>query len=259
MKNTTLAFMENVAQTFAWESNLGYQCTQLFNLLDNVLFFVKDSEGKFVACNDSFAKAMGVNGIEELLGKTDYDFFTREIAEGFVKDDLSVLFGGEVVKNRMEILPNSMQSFDWVVSNKIPLKNREGKVIGLAGITTKISTNTSPIGCPPEVYQVIDYINSHYMKKITLTDLSEISHISVRSLERYFKNNFQTTFRKYLHQVRMNSVCRDLVYSNEEISKIARDNGYFDQSHLTAIFSKSLGLTPRQYRMKHGQGVSSST
>ena len=248
--------MEKSIAEFARTSDLGQQVTYLFNFLDDVLFFVKDREGRFVTCNESFAKAMGCSKVEELFGKTDYDILPKEIAEGFVKDDLYVMEQGGIIKNRMEILPNSLQSFDWVSSNKIPLKDKDGVIIGLAGITSKISKNNMPMGYSKEVYVALDYINENYMRKITLKDIALVCHVSIRSLERSFKDNFQTTFRKYLHQVRMNAVCRDLVYSDAEISKIAHDNGFFDQSHLTVIFSKSLGMTPRQYRLKHGQGAS---
>jgi AraC-like DNA-binding protein len=254
-KSNTLSqeVLDQMVLDFVQKSDVGFQMAQLFNLLDEVLFFTKNISGQFMLCNESFAKAMGCSSAKELIGKTDYDYFSPEIADTFVKDDLMVLEQGDSIKNRMEILPNAFHSFDWVMSNKIPLKDTHGVIMGLAGLTSKISTSKTPVGCPPEVYKALNYINENFSRKVTLDELAEISHISVRSLERYFKENFQTTFRKYLHQVRMNSVCHELVYSNQEISKIAQSNGYFDQSHLTAIFSKSLGLTPRQYRLKHGQ------
>ena len=255
-KNTTLESMKKTVLEFSKTCDLGQQITYLFNCLDDVLYFVKDRKGRFVTCNEVFAKAMGCSKPEDLFGKTDYDFFNKEIADAFVTDDLFVMEQGGIVKNRMEILPNSTQTFDWVQSNKIPLKDKDGNIIGLAGITSKISKNNMPVGYSKEVYLALDYINENYMRKITLKDIAAICHLSIRSLERSFKDNFQTTFRKYLHQVRMNAVCRDLVYSSADISKIAHDNGFFDQSHLTVIFSKSLGMTPRQYRLKHGQGTS---
>lgn len=243
---------EQERQSFALELSPGHQMAQLFEYLDDILFFVKNRQGHFMFCNNSFAKAMGCKTPEELYGKCDHDFFNKDIADGFVKDDLYVMEKGGVIANRTEILPNALQSFDWVVSNKIPLKNKDGVIIGIAGLTTRLSSGQGALNCPMEIYKVLDYINENFHRKISLQELADLFHLSVRSLERYFKVHFQTTFRKYLHQVRMNAVCHALIYSELEISKIAQMNGYFDQSHLTASFSKSLGLTPRQYRLKYG-------
>ena len=58
----------------------------LFDHLPGFLYFVKDTQLRFVSANQRLAKKMGVSAPEELLGKTDADFFPPTQAEAYAKD-----------------------------------------------------------------------------------------------------------------------------------------------------------------------------
>ena len=62
------------------------QVQMLWNLLDRsyVGVFWKDLEGRFLGGNAWFAELFGVDSIDELLGKTDYDFFDKKTAEAYL-------------------------------------------------------------------------------------------------------------------------------------------------------------------------------
>lgn len=54
------------------------------------MLFVKDSDGRFIECSRAFVSYMGRTSAEEILGKTDYDFYPRALADRFARDDAYV-------------------------------------------------------------------------------------------------------------------------------------------------------------------------
>src|SRR5215217_2711670 len=66
----------------------------LEHLPENIYFFVKDKRGRFMLSNRTFWHGMGLTGPEEIVGKTDHDFFWALQADAYQQDDARV-FAGE--------------------------------------------------------------------------------------------------------------------------------------------------------------------
>ncbi len=102
-----------------------------------ILVFYKDLEGKFLRVNKAFASALNMTE-EDMLGKTVFDLYSRNIAEGMTNDD------NEVFKTRRPKL-NIIEQYEsasglrWVQTDKIPIFNKDGKVIGLVGFAQDIT------------------------------------------------------------------------------------------------------------------------
>ena len=57
----------------------------LFEYLDDVIFFIKDLDGRFVTVNTHFLKRFGYSRVEEVIGLTDYDMISLELAQQYEK------------------------------------------------------------------------------------------------------------------------------------------------------------------------------
>ncbi len=99
--------------------------------------FRKDSEGRFTFVNDLFCKSLGRTEAE-ILGKTDFDFFPRELALKYQKDDQRIFQGEKVLEMVEEHRPPSGEVLQVQVIKK-PLHDATGRVIGLQGIFWDIS------------------------------------------------------------------------------------------------------------------------
>jgi PAS domain S-box-containing protein len=75
----------------------------------------------------------------EIIGKTDFDFYPKELAEGFFADDQSVIRTGQPVLNREEYLLDEHGEKQWLLTSKLPLKDKEGNIIGIVGIGHNIT------------------------------------------------------------------------------------------------------------------------
>ncbi|PYP84354.1 MAG: hypothetical protein DMF61_20125 [Blastocatellia bacterium AA13] len=107
----------------------------LFNSLVNSLpqkIFCKDHEGRFTFGNRAFREAMS-KSLEEIVGRTDRDFFTPELAEKYARDDKLVVETEQVLDVvEQHISPNGEISYMQIV--KTPQYSFSGDVIGVQGI-----------------------------------------------------------------------------------------------------------------------------
>ena len=110
-------------------------------LIDNVpdYIYVKDSESRFVIVNRTVAELVGAQGPEELLGKSDFDFFPREIAASFFADEQAVIRSGKPLIDREEASVDARGNRKWNSTTKVPLLDTNGRAIGIMGIGRDIT------------------------------------------------------------------------------------------------------------------------
>ncbi len=116
------------------------QLAVLFDCLDEVLVWVKDRDGRYRWVNRAFLLSYAMNRdpgeagpeSEKLLGKTDYDLSPTFLADQFRQDDEYVLTGKRIV-NRIEMVGQPDGLTVWNVTNKIPLVDADGAIIGTGG------------------------------------------------------------------------------------------------------------------------------
>ena len=123
------------------QTQLSHEHSLLRTLIDNLPdgIYVKDAEARKVISNRADLEILGCKTEAEAVGKTDFDFFPREIAERFFADDMTVLKTGTPVINREEkaVLPNGETR--WLLTTKVPWRTASGKMIGLIGIGRDIT------------------------------------------------------------------------------------------------------------------------
>ena len=77
--------------------------------------------------------------MEEVVGKTVFDFFPKPIAEAFEASDFAVMKQGAPILNREEHVSNGNGEKHWLSTSKMPLRNRQGEIIGLVGFGRDIT------------------------------------------------------------------------------------------------------------------------
>lgn len=229
----------------------GTQLLRLFDLLPDVSFFLKDREGRFVALNRRGCEYCGVNSERDAWGKTDHDFFPRRRADEYRRDDKAVMDSGESIVNRIESAPEAEGSPRLVITSKIPLRDSDGHVIGLAGFSRQtdqlqeVSASTDRLG------QVITQIHRHPEEQVSSRDLAARTGLSVSQFDRIFRRALGVSPRQYLLRVRIEAACRRLAQTNETVSQIAYEFGFHDHAHFTRSFRQVMGTTPSTYRKDH--------
>ncbi len=98
-----------------------------------VRVFWKDTELRYLGCNVHLAHDAGRGSPEELVGKTDYDMAWREQADLYRADDQEVISSGKAKLNYVEPQTTSDGRVIWLQTSKIPLRDTQGKIIGVFG------------------------------------------------------------------------------------------------------------------------------
>jgi len=104
-------------------------------LIDNIpdSIYLKDLDGRKTLANVTEVSYMGAKTEAEVLGKDDFAFYPKEIAEKFFADDQAVLRGQQVI-NREEYIPGENKNRRWLLTSKLPLRDTDNQIIGLVGI-----------------------------------------------------------------------------------------------------------------------------
>ncbi len=107
-------------------------------LLENLpeKIFLKDSESRYLYCNKNLASDLGVSP-DEIAGKSDFDFFPRNLAEKYRADDSRILSSGKSEGLEECYLADGKEYIVYTV--KSPVVSDEGKSIGLLGIVHDIT------------------------------------------------------------------------------------------------------------------------
>ncbi|HOV37527.1 MAG TPA: ATP-binding protein, partial [Spirochaetales bacterium] len=98
-----------------------------------VRVFWKDRSLRFMGCNTLFARDAGKETAEELVGLSDYDLVWKDEADLYHEEDREVILSGtpKLGLEHRQIFPNNQVY--WHLTNKVPLRNAEGEVIGVLG------------------------------------------------------------------------------------------------------------------------------
>ncbi len=102
--------------------------------------FWKDRQGRFLGGNQNFLNDCGMGALENLIGKTDYDLWSkREEADFFVQIDRRVMDSGTPILDVEEPVLRADGSQRTLLTSKVPLRDEAGTVIGLLGIYADIT------------------------------------------------------------------------------------------------------------------------
>lgn len=110
-------------------------------LIDNYpdSIYVKNAAGRKTLANKANVKNLGCKIEGEVLGRTDFDFYTPEVAAKLFEDDQLVLQKGESITNHEERLVYADGKVIWMLTTKIPWRDANGNIIGLIGGSRNIT------------------------------------------------------------------------------------------------------------------------
>ena len=221
--------------------------TELFEPLEDVQFWVKDRENRYVRVNRAFLLNYALDEAAQIIGETDYHLSPAFLADQFWLDDERVLAGHRVV-NRIELVGDADQTTFWNVTNKVPFRDARGRVVGTAGTTRRLGPADQSVAGAHGFEAVMARIRDHYREQLSNRELSALAGLSVRGFERKFQQHFQVPPQQYLRKLRLRMACRALVFTEKALAEVAVESGFADQSHFNHEFRRQMGRTPRGYR-----------
>lgn len=227
------------------------QLLELIDALHGIHFFLKDHEFRHVCVSQKFAERLGLKHAAQMIGLTNYDFYPKLIADKFAIDDEAILASAQPMLNIVEMLPSACGGFDWITTNKMPVFDQHGKVIGIMGTLQSHGDQFKPWSDGAGVGKAAEYIQGNCHFAVDLEQLMKIAGLSQRHLNRKFHEVFGMSAQDFWISTRIRRACDTLTTSSKNIAEIASEFGFCDQSAFSRQFRKRTGLSPLEYRRRY--------
>jgi PAS domain S-box-containing protein len=113
----------------------------LHTIINNIpdAIHATDEEGRYVFSNPSHAKMVGRVRPADVLGLEEAEVLSPEQAEEAIEEDVYVMQKGKMIVDERRLI-NSQGQDKWLIASKLPMRNAQGHIIGVIGITRDIST-----------------------------------------------------------------------------------------------------------------------
>ena len=111
--------------------------TLIDGLPDNL--FVKDRQSRVLISNLAHVRTLGATRPDEVLGKSDRDIFPAEAANQYYEDEQALMKSGQPLNREETVVIPGTSEKRWVQTTKVPLRDKQGAVVGLMGINRDIT------------------------------------------------------------------------------------------------------------------------
>ena len=158
------------------------------NFPDHIYF--KDRESRFTRINKSMTRFLGLNDPDQALGKSDFDFFTGEHAKQAFEDEQKIIQTGQFL-NIEEKETHYNRPDTWVSTIKLPLRDKEGNIVGTFGISRDITERRRKEIESHAMYEISEGITT----TDNLDDLLELIHHALGKVV-YAENCFVALYNR---------------------------------------------------------------
>jgi len=221
---------------------------ELFDLLPDVVFFVKDVACRYVAVNSTLVRRLGGRRREDLIGRTTRDLFPAPLGQRYLEQDLSVCRSGKPIQELLELHLYPDGSEGWCVTDKRPLPGDDGRIVGLTGVSRDVPPGAADDPSLADLSEAVRRIHDEFDRPLRVDELAATAQLSTYRFNRRIKALFGLTPTQLLIKTRIDAARRMLAGGAATVAEIALSCGYCDQSAFTRQFKRVVGLTPVQYR-----------
>ena len=225
----------------------------LLDCLPDLTFFLKNQRYEYVVVNQTLVERCGRQAKHELIGRRADELFPAPLGESYRAQDESVLRSGTAIRNQLELHFYANGGRGWCLTHKLPLRDKNGAVVGLVGISKDLQSAHERGEDYSAVARVVQHLQSHYGETLRVKTLATQAGLSAYQFDQRIRKLFQLSAGQLIQKTRMEAAVRRLRETNDPIATVALDCGYSDQSAFTRQFRQTVGLSPSEYRAACGQ------
>jgi len=237
-------FLVRLASPFTGEA--------LFDCLPEVVFFIKNERCEYVVVNQTLVNRSGRQDKQALIGQRTDAIFPAPLGQIYRVQDEAVLRSGVPILNQLELHFYATGGRGWCLTNKFPLHDPAGHVIGLMGISRDLQATNERGEDYSAIARVVQHIQKDFGEPLRVAELAAQAGLSAYQFEQRIRKLFQLTPGQLIQKTRMEAAVKRLRETNDSVATIALDCGYSDQSAFTRQFRQTVGLSPSEYRAACG-------
>lgn len=218
----------------------------LFTGLPNVMFCLKDREGRYVAVNQAFADRTG-RPVAEIVGLRAADLFPAERAAAYDAQDAELLASGEPLRNELELIEHFDGTSSWYLTTKVAT-TEDDEPTGIAGVSVDLDTSVERGWAMAGLAAAVQAIRTRFAEPLRVDELAAAAQTTAPQLERQVRRVFGLSVKQFVLRTRLEEAIHLLKTTKLSISDIAARCGYYDQAAFTRQFKRVVGLTPGRFR-----------
>jgi len=219
----------------------------MFDGLPDVLFYVKDREGRYLWANRTLIDRAGLKGLSDVVGKTADQLFVVA-GSSTLTQDLEVIHTRRSVHDVLRLYRTYGGHRFWCLSSKFPLLDSAGQIVGLAGLSRDLPRPNERHRSYHRLARFLDFIDGGLDRAIRIDDAAAHASISGDTLARLVFDVFQVTPKQLLMKRRIDKACQLLEETATTVTDVAAACGYADHSAFSRQFRAATHMTPTQYR-----------
>ena len=138
-----IGISRNITSQKEYEETLTNERLLLRTIIDNIpdSIYTKNASLQKTLANKAEVKLMGVNSEDDVLEKDDYSFYPKELADVFAADDRKIIETGAPLLFKEELMYDKDGNKRWILTSKIPLRDKNNNVTGIVGVSRDITEN----------------------------------------------------------------------------------------------------------------------
>lgn len=220
---------------------------RLFDELPNVVFFIKDHRGRYLAVNRTLVDRCGLLEKADVIGRLPSEIFPASLAANYETQDAHVLKSGRPLLNQLEKTLHSNRRWGWCLTSKYPIRDEATKrVSAVIGMSRDVLKPDPALF--PSLGRVLHELERRICNPPTVQELAAIADVSMARLARLVRRVFDLSPQQLALKIRMDEALYQLANTEKPICEIAIDTGFCDQSAFTKCFRRVVGLTPGAFR-----------
>ncbi|MGQ2992566.1 AraC family transcriptional regulator [Variovorax sp.] len=234
-------------QVQAWLTRTPGLIETLFDRLPDVLFYVKDQQGRYLWANQTLIDRAGLQDGESVVGKTADQLFP---ASGLstVAQDLEVIDSGRPMRELLRMYQTWRGDRYWCLSSKFPLLDADGRIVGLAGLSRDLPRPNERHHSYRRLRRFLDFIDAGLDGPVLIAEAAAHASVSMDTLARLVLEVFHVTPKQLLMKKRIDKACQLLEEAPASITEVSAACGYADHSAFSRQFKVATNMTPAQYR-----------
>lgn len=220
---------------------------KLFDRMPDVMFYVKDTRGRYVVVNETLVRHSGKRSKEDLLGLSADELFPVT-SSSIMAQDLSVINSGKEIVDSLRLFRSADGHKQWCLSSKFGIVDQHGQTTGLVGISRILARPDEKHLGYKRLLEFSQLVRSNIGQPLLIADIAREVNLSMDTLQRLTREVFHLTPKQILMKARIEKACELLESTDSSITDIASECGYSDHSAFSRQFKAALHCTPQEYR-----------